>query len=328
MIARGLRNLPIGSTPRNGWPWVFDLATSQSDASKDLEWPRITVVTPSFNQAKFLEETIRSVLLQDYPNLEYIVIDGGSTDGSIAIIQKYAPWITHWESHSDHGQSEAINRGLRAATGDIQCWINSDDYLAPGALADVAKTFLTDPKTDWVIGAATLLHSENQTAIRSARRLSKLELMNWTECNWFCQQATFWRRSLLLKAGFLNESLHFVMDWELWLRFYAISLPRILDQPLAYYRFHKDAKCVATPNKLLEEDIRLTLSIIDAPETSILAGYRDAARDRLKGLLSRAYRTQEERRPSLNYFGSFELLSEVARRSVQRFIPTRSRRIL
>ena len=317
-----MKELKLGETAMR---FECDQLGKVDDSHGDRVWPKITVVTPSFNQVDFLEESIRSVLLQEYPNLEYILLDGGSTDGSVEIIKKYSPRFSHWESHPDHGQSNAINRGLKAGTGEIQCWINSDDYLALGALAMIAKTFSEDIETQWIVGAATLLDHQGNQSIRSARHLSPSELMRWTRCNWFCQQATFWRTSLIQQTGFLNESLHYTMDWELWLRFYAVASPRIIDQPLAFYRFHENAKCVDQLDRYYFEEIRLLLSIVDAAEDSPLARYRNEARGRLLELWTRAYQSEETQRSSLQHYGGFELMTEVVRRTFRWAAPNSSK---
>jgi len=136
-----LKELPSPPPDRQGWPWTEESPQLPNIMPDESSWPRISVVTPSFNQGRYIEETIRSVLLQGYPDLEYIVVDGGSTDGSLDIIRKYEPWLARWISEPDHGQSDAINKGVRMATGEIVNWINSDDCLHSGALKVVAQTY-------------------------------------------------------------------------------------------------------------------------------------------------------------------------------------------
>ena len=132
-------DLALHSSNKTGWPWSLEDSIDTNDPSIDLEYPKITVLTPNYNYGHYLEETIRSVLLQGYPNLEYIIIDGGSTDNSTEIIKKYEPWLTYWVSEPDRGQTHAINKGLEKATGEIFNWINSDDILMPGALFAIAQ---------------------------------------------------------------------------------------------------------------------------------------------------------------------------------------------
>src|SRR5579862_8034570 len=132
-----LASLPPPPPGRTGWPWTVE--TSPPVAAN--AWPRITIVTPSYQQAAYVEETLRSVLLQNYPALEYIVIDGGSSDGSANLIERYASRLAYWHSQRDHGQADAINQGFDRATGEIVGWLNSDDFLLPGALFAVAQAF-------------------------------------------------------------------------------------------------------------------------------------------------------------------------------------------
>src|SRR5881628_3421443 len=133
-----LNELPAAQVGKTGWPWTEESRRLQDQMPDGRPWPRISVVTPSYNQGQFIEETIRSILLQGYPDLEYLVLDGASTDNSVEIIKQYSPWLSYWTSEPDSGQSDAINRGLKMATGDFATWINSDDMLCKNALADHA----------------------------------------------------------------------------------------------------------------------------------------------------------------------------------------------
>jgi glycosyltransferase involved in cell wall biosynthesis len=211
--------------------------------------PKISIITPSFNQATFLERTIQSVIRQDYSNYEYIVIDGASTDESVEIIKKYGDKLAYWVSEKDRGQSHAINKGFKRATGDIFCWINSDDCLKPGALSCVAKQLSNYQDCLWLVGACELIDEQgNPIDIRKINEISLSTFANWNT-NWFTQQSTFWTRTLLDKVGLLNESLHYAMDYDLWLRMFAESNPIAIDRVLAQYRFHSKAKCVNDKDK-------------------------------------------------------------------------------
>jgi len=205
--------------------------------------PKITVVTPSYNQASFLEETIRSVLGQDYPALEYMVIDGGSTDGSPAIIERYSDRLAYWVSEPDRGQAHAINKGFRRATGDIVAWINSDDVYLPGALHAVGKAFQTDPTCRWISGGCSYFGSEDAVGWQPARTICGVA--PWIVSNRIAQPATFWRRDLLNDHGYLDEDLRYCLDYEYWLRLVlAGERCKALSFPVAAFRFHPSSKTV------------------------------------------------------------------------------------
>ena len=174
-------------------------------------------MTPSLNQAEFLEETIRSVLLQQYPNREYVVIDGGSTDGSVDIIRKYERWLSYWTSEPDHGQSHAINKGVSRATGEIVAWLNSDDTYRPGALAAAAAAAARHPDATVVYGNANWIDADGRV-LRPVLSLPYDREYLLIQANCIPQSSAFLQRRAFVDAGGLDESLHFAMDYDLWLR--------------------------------------------------------------------------------------------------------------
>lgn len=217
------------------------------------KYPKISVITPSFNQGRFLEATILSVINQDYPNLEYILIDGGSTDNSLDIIKKYENKITYWISEKDSGQSHAVNKGLRVASGDILCWINSDDCLKPGTLNFVSQQFTSCAEPSWLVGSCEITDDAGKpTSCRIVHDVSISNFIRW-HINWFPQQSTFWTRGMLDLVGFLDESLHYVMDYEFWWRMYTIRKPITTDKILSEYRYHDQGKCIACFENMLDE---------------------------------------------------------------------------
>jgi len=185
-------------------------------------YPKITIITPSFNQGQFIEKTILSILSQDYPNLEYFVIDGGSSDNTLQILEKYTERLT-WISEPDRGQTDAINKGLRRATGDIVAYLNSDDLLSPNTLLEVGAIFAARPQTVWVTGQC-LIVDENGREVRRLITMYKNILLRLRSfsllliMDYISQPATFWRRNIIEEIGMPNEKLHYVMDYEFWLR--------------------------------------------------------------------------------------------------------------
>ncbi|MFC1738283.1 glycosyltransferase family 2 protein [Planctomycetota bacterium] len=205
------------------------------------KWPKITIVTPSYNQADFLERTIQSVLKQDYPNMEYIIIDGGSTDGSVNIINKYANKLAYWVSEEDDGQADAINKGFRRATGDIVAWLNSDDEYCTGALQVIAETFMKYPDVDLVFGNRITV-DENGRVLRDDRHtrfaFTTLVVLGMV----LSQPASFWKRQLFAKFGYLDESQTFCMDYEFFCRISAHIKAKHIRRNLAKFRRHSSSK--------------------------------------------------------------------------------------
>lgn len=182
-----------------------------------MSHPKISVITPSFNQAAYLERTILSVLDQDYPNIEYIIIDGGSTDGSVDIIRQYAHRLTHWVSEPDRGQAHAINKGLQQATGTWIAWQNSDDVFYPGTFSQLAQMAAMYPDVDLIIGNMNLIDKDDML-LRDIKYVRPTYLSMLAEGMILTNQAAFWKRDVHLQIGFLNELLDCAFDFDWFLR--------------------------------------------------------------------------------------------------------------
>jgi len=183
--------------------------------NKDPNYPKVSIVTPSYNQAKFLERTILSVLNQNYPNLEYIIIDGGSTDGSVEIIKKYEKYLAYWVSEPDKGQSEAINKGFQRTTGEWFCWVNSDDVLFAYALEMVLGVIKKDFKADIITGNVVFI-DENDFIIKCRRVPKQSWFFYKHSVGYFNAPAIFFKKELYEKVGKLDINLHYSMDVDLW----------------------------------------------------------------------------------------------------------------
>jgi len=221
--------------------------------------PLVSIITPSYNQAAYLEGTIQSVIHQaalgDLFDLEYLIIDGDSSDGSQAIIQKYQSYLTYWVSEKDHGQAEAINKGLRRAKGEIVAWLNSDDQYLPGAIAQAVRVFQEDSTLGMVYGDAIAIDERG------------LPINRWSFGNWglreflrfrvICQPAVFLRRSVVEEVGYLDENFHYMLDHHLWIRVAVHSRPLHVSSVWAAARQHQQAKNVAQAVHFSEEVQRL-----------------------------------------------------------------------
>lgn len=208
--------------------------------------PKISIITPSYNQGQFLERTIQSVLNQGYPNLEYWVIDGGSNDNSVSILKKYSSQLK-WISEKDHGQTDAINKGMSRATGDVVAYLNSDDVYEQGTLKLVGKYFLKHKNADWITGDYRII-DEHDKAIqqfvpRYKRCIRRLQIPNFLFIvNSIAQPSTFWRMSAAEKVGKFREDLRYCMDFDYWLRMKALYKLDILPEVLSGFRIHKNSK--------------------------------------------------------------------------------------
>ncbi|OGG12837.1 hypothetical protein A3D77_07310 [Candidatus Gottesmanbacteria bacterium RIFCSPHIGHO2_02_FULL_39_11] len=228
--------------------------------------PKISIITPSLNQGKFIEATINSVLSQKYPHLEYLIIDGCSTDNTLNVLKKYTKHLI-WISEKDNGQSDAINKGLKKSTGEIVTYLNADDLLSPCALWKVGEYFQSHKSTMWLTGRCRVIDEKGNT-IRNFATFWK-EFWIYTLLvnsdfmrkkilvilNFISQPATFWRRELFLKAGFFDEGLRFVMDYDYWLRLYQLTQLDIIRDQLALFRIHPESKTSKTYEKLVNESV-------------------------------------------------------------------------
>jgi glycosyltransferase involved in cell wall biosynthesis len=218
--------------------------------------PRVSIITPSYNQASFLEETICSVLEQDYANLEYIIVDGGSKDGSVEIIRRYESQLAWWVSETDQGQTDALNKGFGKASGDILAWLNSDDTYLPGAISGAVEYLMSHPEAGLVYGDANLV-DENGTVIGRfpARQTDYQRLMRGSVH--IPQQAAFFRSSLWQQVGPLDPSFYFAMDYDLWVRLAKVSALHYYPQLWANFRLHGEGKSIASDERCYPEMLRV-----------------------------------------------------------------------
>jgi glycosyltransferase involved in cell wall biosynthesis len=217
--------------------------------------PLVSIITPSYNQAAFLEQTIQSVLGQTGASIEYLVVDGVSTDGSLEIILRYSDRLAWWVSERDAGQADAINKGLRRAKGEIVAWLNSDDLYLPGTVAQAVEAFQAYPEAGLVFGDAITIDPKG-------RQIGRLAFGDWglDELIGFriiCQPAVFMRRSVLEQAGYLDPSYHYLLDHQLWLRIARLTPIHHVSQVWAQARHHPGAKNVAQPEGFSRETLRL-----------------------------------------------------------------------
>jgi len=217
--------LPTSPPGRSGWPWTERLTSAAVPAAS--RWPRISVVMPSLNQGAFVEEALRSVLLQDYPDVELIVVDGGSADGSVDAIRKYSPHLALWISEPDRGPAHALNKGFGFATGEILGFLNADDFLLPGSLMKVAREFRAQPAADVVSGHGYLANAAGEVGAPFISDRWNLHRFAYDACV-LVQAATFFRRDLFKQTDGFNDMNRTAWDMELW-----------ADLALAGARFHR-----------------------------------------------------------------------------------------
>ena len=218
--------------------------------------PLVSIVTPSFEQARFLEETLRSILSQDYPRFECIVVDGGSTDGSQEIIRRYAPRLAHWVSEADLGQADAINKGFALARGEIFAWLNSDDTYNPGALGEAVEYLMAHPAIGMVYGNAYYIDAEGKRIGRYPARQTDYRGLR-RGVNNVTQQAMFFRSTLWRMVGPLDPSFYYAMDYDLWVRLASVTPIAFHDRYWANFRLHGESKSMIAAARAWPEIVRV-----------------------------------------------------------------------
>ena len=250
-----LSELPPPPPGKTGWPWTEESPQLPDTMPDGSPWPKISIVTPNYNYGKFLEETIRSVLLQGYPNLEYIIIDGGSTDNSVEIIKKYEPWLAYWVSEPDEGQAHAINKGLQKTTGEIVAWLNSDDMYTKNSISKAAQFIIKSSNVDIVYGDCLYIDSKG-------KKLKKFKTAEFDQIKLFLglipQPSTFFKRKLL-KYSYINESLNYTIDNDLWLKYNQKATFKYIPTILSYYRLHPSSKSIKKELLLRKEQCEVSL---------------------------------------------------------------------
>lgn len=216
------------------------------------QFPKISIITPSYNQAEYLERTILSVFNQNYPNLEYIIIDGGSTDGSVEIIKKYADRITYWVSEADNGQSNAINKGIKQATGEWIAWQNSDDIFYPGSFLGLKVASAKHANANLLIGNMMMIDSKDNN-IRDISYVKPTLSSLLAEGMVLTNQSAFWHRSVHERIGLLDETLHYAFDYEWFLRVASLGNAYHTNKIWGGWRIHDEAKASLYPNKFKQE---------------------------------------------------------------------------
>ena len=266
---------PAPPPGRQGWPWTEGEPVTALARRDPDSWPRLTVITPSYNQGPFIEETIRSVLLQGYPNLEYVVIDGGSTDETLGIIRKYSRWLSYWVSEPDRGQAHAINKGLARTTGVAVNWINSDDVLLPNALGDLADAF-GGARDTIVAGDVVNFWDGTEREERVIQRNIALRPLveYWSGAATWHQPGIFLPAKLFAVTGPLDEDLQYLFDYDLLCRAVRVAPVRYLAQPLVRFRLHQRSKSMTVGHRFVLEAFTISQRYWSSIPAADVTAYR------------------------------------------------------
>lgn len=218
--------------------------------------PKVSIITPSFNQGQFLEESIRSVLEQDYPNIEYILVDGGSKDNSVEIIKKYQGRLAWWVSEKDSGHADALNKGFSHATGEILAWLNSDDVYFPHAISEAVEVLKNHPDVGMVYGDADLIDDSGDTVGQFASKQTSYRQMLRGSVH-IPQATTFWRADLWRQVGPLDLSLFYSFDYDLWVRLAKVSQIVYVPRRWAKFRIHEEGKTIINDDRCYPDMLRV-----------------------------------------------------------------------
>jgi glycosyltransferase involved in cell wall biosynthesis len=260
MTSLQISDLPPPPKGKTGWPWTEMSHGSGNPDNENCTCPRISIVTPSYNQGQYIEETIRSVLLQDYPNLEYIVIDGGSSDATLQILKRYDHLI-HWISEPDEGQTDAINKGLKMASGEIVAYLNSDDLYEPGALASIAAFFCQQEDIAMIYG--DIIHIDEKSGFIEFHKTGEVTLQKYLMAGDFYlpQPSVFFRKRVIETLGYFDKKLHLAMDYDYWLKIIMKYKTRYVPVALSRARIYPEAKSSSQNYKYLDELLAIYQSL-------------------------------------------------------------------
>jgi Glycosyltransferases involved in cell wall biogenesis len=298
MTPLSISHLPPAPDGKTDWPWTKESKPLPPIMPDGKSWPKISIVTPSYNQGQFLEETIRSILLQDYPNLEYIIMDGGSTDNSVEIIKKYEPWLTYWVSEKDNGQSHALNKGFRKATGDLIGWQNSDDYYGVSAFAPVALAWAQNSGIRVFYGKVFLIDdNKNIVGTFQTKNTSLGNIPNTFPFLGFSNQSMFIDRKIIDNGFFLDEQFKYAMDAEFWIRLILSRYEfKYIDDCIGFFHLHPAGKSAYLQNIRLKEINKICIDLLNSSNASqyvkqiVLRGFKINLTDCFRNLYLKDFR--------------------------------------
>jgi len=255
-----LKDLSLPPSAKFGWPWTEESPQLPDTMPDGSPWPKISIITPSYNQGKFIGETIRSVLLQGYPNLEYIIIDGGSCDNSVKIIRKYEKYLAYWVSEADEGQTDAINKGFSMASGNIVAWLNSDDLYVKNTFKIIVRHMWAKGRiiSPIVYGDCDLIDAKGKLKKKwHAKPVTTERLITFWRRNFLIPQQTVFMADYTLKNMGLDVSLRYVMDWDLYVRLSKKYPFFYIPESLAKFRIHEETKSAEGERMFKKEHLKI-----------------------------------------------------------------------